>query len=197
MDIIDQIKNHFSESLELKMRSVEVLPEQIAKAARSMAGCLISEHKILCCGNGGSACDAQHFSGELLNRLEQERPSLPAIALNTEMAAITAIANDYTFDSVFAKQVQALGQPRDVLLVITTSGNSANILRAVEVAHEQQMPVIALNGKDGGKLASLLNENDVEIRVPSNRTIRIQEVHGLVIHCLCDLIDQQLFGEAL
>jgi len=197
MDIIDQIKTHFGESLQTKARAAEILPESIAKAGREMAACLLAEHKILCCGNGGSACDAQHFSGELLNRLEQERPALPAIALTADTAAITAIANDYSYDDVFAKQVQALGQERDVLLVITTSGNSASILRAVEIAHEQKMVVVALTGKDGGKLAPLLQGNDVEIRVPATRTMRIQEVHNLVIHCLCDLIDQQIFGELL
>jgi D-sedoheptulose 7-phosphate isomerase len=198
MDILDQIKMHFSESLETKARSAEILPEQIAKAARVMAACLILERKILCCGNGGSACDAEHFAGELLNRLEQERPALPAIVLNANMAAITAIANDYDYSDVFAKQIQALGKPRDVLLVISTSGDSANILRAVEVAREKQMSIIALTGNKGGKLASLLvGDNDIEIRVPATRTMRIQEVHALVIHCLCDLIDQQLFGEML
>lgn len=197
MDIIDIVKSHFGESLQTKAKSAEVLPAQIAKAGREMAACLLSEHKILCCGNGGSACDAQHFSGELLNRLEQERPPLPAIALTADTAAITAIANDYSYDNVFAKQVQAFGQERDNLLIITTSGNSVNILRAVEVAHELKMVVVALTGKDGGKLAPLLQGNDVEIRVPATRTIRIQEVHNLVIHCLCDLIDQQIFGELL
>lgn len=197
MEIIDLVKSHFGESLQTKAKANEVLPEQIAKAGREMAACLLAEHKILCCGNGGSACDAQHFSGELLNRLEEERRPLPAIALTADTSAITAIANDYSYDDVFAKQVQALGQERDILLVITTSGNSANILRAVEIAHEAKMVVVALTGKDGGKLAPLLQGNDVEIRVPATRTMRIQEVHNLVIHCLCDLIDRQIFGELL
>jgi len=197
MDIVDQIKSHFGENLETMARSAEVLPDAIAKAARIMAACLILERKILCCGNGGSACDAEHFAGELLNRLEQERPALPAVALSANMAAITAIANDYNYSDIFAKQIHALGKQRDVLLVISPSGDSANILRAVEVAHEKQMSVISLTGSKGGKLALLLNENDIEIRVPATRTIRIQEVHGFVIHCLCDLVDQQLFGEML
>ena len=146
------------------------------------------------CGNGGSAGDAQHFSSELLNRFERERPSLPAIALTTDTSTITSIANDYSYNEIFSKQIRALGQPGDVLLAISTSGNSANIIQAIQAAHDREMIVVALTGRDGGGMASLLLPEDVEIRVPANVTARIQEVHLLAIHCLCDLIDSQLFG---
>lgn len=194
MNLVEEVKSHFSESIQVKMKAAEVLPEKIAMAAQLMAKSLLDEHKILCCGNGGSASDAQHFSGELLNRLEIERPSLPAIALSADTGAITAIANDYSYELVFAKQVQALGQRGDVLLAITTSGNSSNILQAVKTAHDRRMHIVALTGKNGGEISSLLNDADIEVRVPATRTIRIQEVHGLIIHCLCDLLDKQLFG---
>jgi D-sedoheptulose 7-phosphate isomerase len=147
------------------------------------------------CGNGGSAGDAQHFSSELLNRFERERPALPAIALTADGLTLTAIANDYDYEQVFAKQLRALAKPGDALLAISTSGNSANIIRAIQVAHELDVSVIMLSGKDGGKIAPLLHNNDIEIRVPATSTARIQETHLLVIHCLCDFIDQQLFGE--
>jgi D-sedoheptulose 7-phosphate isomerase len=164
-------------------------------AATLMIQALLSDRKILACGNGGSAADAQHFSSELLNRFERDRPGLPAIALSTDTSALTSIANDYDFDEVFAKPVRALGQPGDVLLAITTSGNSPNVLRAVEAAHERNMAVVALNGREGGELASMLTGNDVNLCVRAHSTARIQEVHGLVIHCLCDLIDYQLLGQ--
>lgn len=194
MDLIQRIKDHFSESIQTKIASADTLSTSISQAAKKMADSLIDGHKILACGNGGSACDALHFSGELLNRLERERPALPAIALTGDIATITAIGNDYTYDDVFSKQVQALGQAGDVLLVITTSGNSKNLLTAVEAAHDRQVHVVALTGKDGGKIQSMLNADDVEIRVPANRTMRIQEVHLLILHCLCDAIDQLIFG---
>ena len=149
---------------------------------------------MLSCGNGGSAGDAQHFSSELLNRFERERPSLPAIALTTDSSTITSIANDYSYNEIFSKQIRALGQPGDVLLAISTSGNSANIIQAIQAAHDREMIVVALTGRDGGDMASLLLPEDVEIRVPAKVTARIQEVHLLAIHCLCDLIDSQLFG---
>jgi D-sedoheptulose 7-phosphate isomerase len=149
---------------------------------------------VLSCGNGGSAADAQHFASEMVNRFEHERPGLPAIALTTDSSTLTSIANDYAYDLVFAKQVRALGQPTDVLVAITTSGNSPSIAAAVEAAHEQDLAVVALTGREGGRLAGLLREGDVEIRVPADSTARIQEVHLLVIHCLCDLIDAQLLG---
>ncbi len=159
-----------------------------------MVSSLLNEGKLLACGNGGSAGDAQHFSSEMLNRFERERPSLPAIALTTDSSTITSIANLYSYEEVFSKQIRALGQEGDVLLAISTSGNSANVVQAIHAAHDRNMHVVALTGKDGGQIAPLLLPDDVEIRVPSNVTARVQEVHLLVIHSLCDLIDHQLFG---
>ena len=190
----DRIKNHFLESIETKQRSAEVLVEPLQLAGELMVQCLLNEGKILTCGNGGSAGDAQHFSAELLNRFEKERPGLPALALTTDSSTLTAIANDYHYDEIFSKQVSALGQAGDILLAISTSGNSSNIITAIQAAHERQMRVVALTGKDGGKMADLFAEEDIEIRVPSTRTARIQEVHLVAIHCLCDYIDTQLFG---
>ena len=146
------------------------------------------------CGNGGSACDALHFSGEMLNRFKHERPSLPAIALTADVSTLTSIANDYSYNDIFAKQIRALGQPGDILLAISTSGNSVNILNALKAAHDRDVIVVALTGNDGGKIAELLRENDVEIRVPATDTARIQETHLLIIHCICDIVDYQLFG---
>ena len=160
-----------------------------------MVASLMNGGKILACGNGGSAGDAQHFAAELVGRFERERPGLAAIALTTDSSILTAVANDYDFSQVFVKQVQALGQPGDVLLAISTSGNSGNVLAAIETAHAREMQVVALTGKNGGKIAQLLREGDVEIRVPAERTARIQEVHLLAIHCLCDGIDCSLLGE--
>jgi D-sedoheptulose 7-phosphate isomerase len=171
-----------------------MLAAPILDASEIMLNSLLDNGKILSCGNGGSAGDAQHFSAELLNRFEKERPGLPAIAISTDTSTITAIANDYSYEEIFSKQVLALGMANDTLLAISTSGNSTNIVRAIDAAHEREMSVIALTGSDGGKLAAKLRKNDIEIRVPSNRTARIQEVHLVVIHCLCDLIDNKLFG---
>ncbi len=193
--IEERIKQAFALSIEAKMASADCLPSAIARAAEAMVQCLLRDGKILSCGNGGSAGDAQHFSSEMLNRFETERPSLPAIALTTDTATITAIANDYHYDQVFSKQVHALGQAGDLLLAISTSGNSASIINAVEAAHDRDVDVIALTGRDGGVLANHLAPDDIEIRVPSNSTARIQEVHLLVIHSLCDVIDQRLFGQ--
>jgi len=195
MDISQHIKNHFNESIQTKIITADTLIPAIERAGQLMVHCLLSGNKLLACGNGGSASDAQHFTGEMLNRLETERPSLPAIALTTDTSTITAIGNDYSFDDIYAKQIYALGQPNDVLLAISTSGNSKNILHAVQAAHARQMKVVVLSGHDGGKMASALTKEDAEIRVPSKRTIRIQETHILIIHCLCDLIDLFLFGE--
>jgi len=156
---------------------------------------LLAERKVLSCGNGGSAGDAQHFSSEMLNRFERERPGLPAMALTTDTSTLTSIANDYSYQEVFAKQVRALGQHGDVLLAISTSGNSTNVVQAITAAHERGMHVVALTGKDGGTMGQQMRDEDVEIRVPSDSTARTQEVHLLVIHCLCDLIDRQLFGD--
>ncbi len=194
MSLKERVIKHFSESIQTKQDALSSLSELIAFASQKMVEALINDKKILCCGNGGSAGDAQHFSSEMLNRYERERPALPAIALTTDTSTITSIANDYHFDEVLAKQLRALGQPGDILLVYSTSGNSANIISAVKTAHDKELIVIALTGKDGGSLSSVLNEVDVEIRVPSNSTARIQEVHLLITHCFCDLIDLQLFG---
>ena len=159
-----------------------------------MSQSLLDEGKILSCGNGGSAGDAQHFSAELLNRFEMERPGLPGMALTTDSSTITAIANDYSYEEIFAKQVRALGRKNDVLLAISTSGNSENVSSAIVAAHEREMQVVVLSGRDGGRMADLLVDGDVEIRVPATRTARIQEVHLVVLHCLCDLIDTILLG---
>jgi D-sedoheptulose 7-phosphate isomerase len=194
MSIQDRIINHFSDSIQTKQDAMASLCELIEFASQKIVEALVNDKKVLTCGNGGSAGDAQHFSSEMLNRFERERPALPAIALSTDTSTITSIANDYHFDEIFAKQLRALGQPGDILLVYTSSGNSANLIKAVKVAHDKEMIVIALSGKDGGALAGALNEADIEIRVPSNSTARIQEVHLLISHCLCDLIDHQLFG---
>ena len=194
MDLIARMTRHFQESAQLKVALAQVLAAPIAMAAERMVQCLLTEGKILVCGNGGSAADAQHFSAELLNRFEVERPPLAAIALTTDASTLTSIANDYQFDKVFSKQVQALGQARDILLAISTSGQSPNILEAVRAAHERDMVVVALTGKGGGKLAESLTGNDVHLSVESQNTARIQEVHILVLHCLCDAIDCILVG---
>lgn len=189
-----RIRAHFAESIEVKLISAETLSEPIAHAGRMLGGALENGGKILSCGNGGSAGDAQHLSSELLNRFERERPSLPGIALTTDSSTITSIANDYTFEDIFSKQIHALGQENDVLVAISTSGNSANVNRAIEAAHQRNMDVVALSGNDGGAMAQLLLPRDIEIRVPANRTALIQEVHLVAIHCLCDTIDEYLFA---
>ena len=194
MDTELRIRDHFLDSIEAKRYALEELVVPIQHAGNCVARSLLNDGKILSCGNGGSAGDAQHFSAELLNRFEIERPGLPAIALTTDSSTLTAIANDYQYEEIFYKQILALGNNQDVLLAISTSGNSANIIKAVHAAHDRDMTVISLTGKGGGKLAQLLKDNDIEIRVPSDRTARIQEVHLLVIHCLCDIIDATLFG---
>ncbi|EIJ43518.1 phosphoheptose isomerase [Beggiatoa alba B18LD] len=194
MDLLARVQTLFTSSITLKTQALPLLAPVIVRAAESMYHCFNQQKKILSCGNGGSAGDAQHFSSEMLNRFERERIGLPAIALTTDSSTITSIANDYAYEQVFAKQIYALGQEGDILLAISTSGNSPNVLQAIHVAHEKQMQVICLTGKDGGKIAELLYPDDIEIRVPSTSTARIQEVHLLVIHCLCDLIDRQLLG---
>lgn len=194
MKLTDRIRQHFSDSIQTKIAAADSLPDIIAHGASILVQSLLDGHKILSCGNGGSAADAQHFSAELLNRFEAERPGLPAIALNTDTSTITSIANDYSYNEIFAKQVKALGQPGDSLLAISTSGNSRNVIQAIKAAHDRGMRVVALTGRSGGEMAGLLTAEDVEIRVPAESTARIQETHILVIHCLCDLIDYQLFG---
>lgn len=193
--LIERVKSNFQQHVNTTEKCIEPLAPLISTAAALMIDALLADRKILACGNGGSASDSQHFSSELLNRFESERPGLPAVALTTDSSTITSIANDYHFDDIFSKQVRALGQPGDILLGITTSGNSLNVIRAVEAAHEREMSCVILNGKDGGELATLLNDRDVNICVQGPSTARIQEVHIIVIHCLCDLIDYQLLGQ--
>ena len=194
MDAETRVRAHFAESMATKQAAMDELCPGICAAGRLMSDALLDDAKILSCGNGGSAGDSQHFSSELLNRFEMERPGLPAVALTTDTSTLTSIANDYSYEDIFAKQVRALGRTNDVLLAISTSGNSENVCRAIVAAHERRMHVVALTGRDGGRMAPLLQDDDVEIRVPASRTARIQEVHLLVIHCLCDLIDTTLLG---
>jgi D-sedoheptulose 7-phosphate isomerase len=194
MDPVMRVRDHFAESIATKQVAAEQLAESIVAAGRLMSDALLDDGKILSCGNGGSAADSQHFSSELLNRFEMERPGLPAIALTTDTSTLTSISNDYAFEEIFSKQVRALGRTQDVLLGISTSGNSENVIRAIAAAHERGMNVVALTGRDGGRMAEVFAEGDVEIRVPATRTARIQEVHLVVIHCLCDLIDAALLG---
>ena len=190
-----RILAHFQESAELKMKSATLLAQPISQAIELMFNALSNGNKILACGNGGSAGDAQHFAAELVGRFERERFPLPAIALTTDTSIITAVGNDYSFNEIFSKQVQAFGQAGDILLAISTSGNSGNVLAAVEAALEREMRVVALTGKDGGKLAQMLTDADVHINVPHSRTARIQEVHLVAIHSICDGLDVALFGE--
>jgi len=192
----ERLRNHFEESIAVKKQSLETLIPSIAAAGSVMTDTLSSGGKILSCGNGGSAGDAQHFSAELLNRFEIERPGLAGIALTTDSSTLTAIANDYDFTQIFAKQVTALGNTGDCLLAISTSGNSPNVLAAVRAAHDRNMRVVALIGGDGGTIEKELTDGDVGIRVPSARTARVQEVHLVIIHCLCDAIDQALFNNS-
>ncbi len=194
MDAEKRIQEHFAESIAVKQASAEQIVQSIAKAGQLMSQSLLDDGKILSCGNGGSAGDAQHFSAELLNRFEMERPGLPGMALTTDSSTITAIANDYSYEEIFAKQVRALGRKNDILLAISTSGNSENVSRAIVAAHEREMQVVVLSGRDGGRMADLLEDGDIEIRVPATRTARIQEVHLVVLHCLCDVIDTILLG---
>lgn len=194
MDLISRISGHFAASAQLKLDAMALLAAPIAVAVEHMSQCLLADGKILACGNGGSAADAQHFSSELINRFEMERPGLAAIALTTDSSALTSIANDYEFSQVFAKQVMALGHAGDVLLAISTSGNSRNVVEAIRAAHARDMTVVALTGNDGGQVGELLGANDIHICVPAAATARIQEVHLLTIHCLCDGIDCLILG---
>ena len=194
MDTLTRIHQQFTDSAHLKLEAMDVLAEPINQAAERMVACLMSEGKIMACGNGGSAADSQHFSSELLNRFERERPGLAAIALTTDSSTLTSIANDYAYEQVFSKQVRALGQARDLLLAISTSGNSKNVLEAIHAAHERDIAVIALTGNGGGQIAEALYHSDIHICVPSSITARIQEVHLLTLHCLCDAIDYLLLG---
>ena len=195
MELLQRIRTQFAASAEVKRQAMETLDRPIATAIKIMVDALMNSGKILACGNGGSAGDCQHFAAELVGRFERERPGLAAIALTTDSSILTAVANDYDYSLVFEKQVRALGLRGDVLLAISTSGNSDNVAAAIVAAHERDMRVVALTGRDGGRIAKLLNDGDIEIRVPSERTARIQEVHLLTIHCLCDGIDCTLLGE--
>ena len=194
MEFTERVTNIFTSHIETAQAALDEMANDIVDAATMMTAALLSDHKILSCGNGGSASDAQHFSSELLNRFERERPGLPALALTTDTSTITSISNDYTFDDIFSKQVSALGQQGDVLLAISTSGNSPNILRAVMAAHQRQMRCVVLSGNTGGDLLGVLEEDDIFLAVPAKLTARIQEIHIIIIHCLCDLIDTQLLG---
>ena len=194
MDMQSRIRQLFHASIETKQQALEVLPPYIEQASLVMVNALLNEGKILSCGNGGSAGDAQHFVAELVGRFERERQSLAAVALSTDTSILTAVGNDYGFDYVFDKQVRALGQPGDILLAISTSGNSANVIKAIEAAHDNDLRVVALTGKGGGQIGQLLREGDIHLCVPADRTARIQETHILTIHCLCDGIDCLLLG---
>ena len=194
MDLVQRINDHFAESAKVKLATVSTLAEPLKQASERMVQCLMNEGKILACGNGGSAADAQHFTAELLNRFEMERPGLAAMALTTDTSTLTSIANDYDFDQVFSKQIRALGQPNDLLLAISTSGNSRNVVEAVQAAHDRQMGVVALTGRDGGVIGELLGPDDIHLCVAHTSTARIQEVHILCLHCLCDAIDCLLLG---
>lgn len=190
-----RIEQHFIDSADLKYQAAPILSKPIAAAVQALLACVTSGGKVLACGNGGSAADAQHFSAQFVGRYERERPELAAIALTTDSSILTAIANDYDFSMIFSRQVRALGQPGDVLLAISTSGNSANVLAAIEAAHEREMVVVGLTGHGGGKMSHALRDTDVHICVPHERTARIQEVHILALHCICDAVDAQLLGD--
>lgn len=195
MDLVGHLRKHFEEGIELRTRMAQTLPADIARAGEALAAALKSGHKALACGNGGSAADSQHFAAEMVGRFERERPGLPAIALTTDTSALTAIANDYDFDRVFSKQVEALGNAGDVLLGISTSGNSRNVVEAIKVAQSRNLVVIALTGRDGGAMGKMLRPQDFHLNVAHPRTMRVQEVHLLVIHCLCEVVDNVIFGE--
>ena len=195
MDHTAHVRRHFQDAIELKTRMSETLAPAIARAGEALAAALARGNKVLACGNGGSAADCQHFAAELVGRFERERPGLPAVALTVDTSALTAIANDYSYDEVFSKQVEALGREGDVLLALSTSGNSRNVIAAMKAARARGMAVVALTGRDGGEMARLLGPGDHHLNVAHPRTMRIQEVHILALHCLCDTIDNVLHGE--
>lgn len=194
MDLIARVSHHFEDSAQTKLHAAELMAAPIAAGIETLTNTLISGGKILACGNGGSAADAQHFAAELVGRFEAERQELAAVALTTDSSILTAIANDYSFSQIFAKQVRALGHAGDTLLAISTSGNSANVIEAIRAAHEADMRVVALTGKGGGEIGEMLKDDDIHLCVPADRTARIQEIHLLAIHCLCDGIDALLLG---
>src|SRR5689334_929349 len=193
MSLADRLKGHFEASIQAKRDTQAVVLPTLLQASQHLAAQLKAGRKVLACGNGGSAADSQHFAAELTGRYERERPGLAGIALTTDTSALTAIGNDYSYDVIFSKQVHALGQAGDVLLAISTSGNSGNVVKAIDAAHERKMSVIALTGKDGGKIAQQLKPGDFELRAQAKVTARIQEVHLVFLHCLCDAIDEILF----
>jgi D-sedoheptulose 7-phosphate isomerase len=196
MDLAAHLRTHFEEGIELRERMAETMPRELARAGEALAAALQAGHKALSCGNGGSAADSQHFAAELVGRFERERPGLPAVALTVDTSALTAIANDYDWDSVFAKQVEALGRPGDVLLAISTSGNSRNVVEAVRAAQARELTVIALTGRDGGVIGKMLRPTaDFHLNVSHPRTMRVQEIHLLAIHCLCEVVDNVIYGE--
>jgi phosphoheptose isomerase len=189
-----RIRHCFGESIQTTIQAADLLPPAITLAADLLITQLLAGNKILACGNGSSACDALHFTSSMVNRFREERPALPAIALTADISLLTSIANDSNYQNVFARQVRALGQPGDILLTISASGNSSSILAAIRAAHDRQLSVLALTGAEGGKMTELLEEKDVEIRIPGTSAARIQETRLLVIHCLCDVIEYRLFG---
>ena len=195
MDHVAHLKQHFLEGIELGQRMAETLPAQIARAGEALAQALKSGHKVLSCGNGGSAADSQHFAAEMVGRFERERAGLPGIALTTDTSALTAIGNDYGFERVFSRQVEALGQAGDFLLAISTSGNSNNVIEAIRAAHAKDLVVIALTGRDGGAIGKMLRPRDFHLNVAHPRTMRVQEIHLLALHCLCEVVDNVIFGE--
>src|SRR3954463_2201472 len=195
MDLIAHLRTHFEEGIELRRRMAETLPPHIVKAGEAMAQAVRSGHKVLSCGNGGSAADSQHFAAEMVGRFERERPGMPAVSLTVDTSALTAIANDYDYDRVFSRQVEALGQAGDVLLGISTSGNSKNVIEAIKAAQAKEVTVIALTGRDGGEMGRMLKPHDHHLNVAHPRTMRVQEIHLLVIHCLCEVVDNVIFGE--
>ena len=195
MDLAAKLTAHFEDNMAATQRSMQVLSAPLLRAIDLCFGCVTNNAKMLACGNGGSAADAQHFIAELVGRFERDRLPLAGVALNTDTSILTAVGNDYGFDQIFARQITALGQPGDVLIAISTSGNSVNVQLAIEAAHARDMKVIALTGKGGGTLGNLLLPSDIHLCVPHERTMRIQEVHILLLHLLCDGIDTLLLGD--
>jgi D-sedoheptulose 7-phosphate isomerase len=183
---------HFLDSIAVKQEAEKILPEQIARGIVAMTDCLRSGGKVMACGNGGSAADAQHFAAELIGRFERERQELAAIALTTDTSILTAVGNDYSYDEIFSKQVRGLGKKGDILIGISTSGNSKNVVKAIEAAKKLGIKIIALTGNGGGKIASLLSADDIHLCAPSTRTARIQETHLVLLHALCDGVDHLL-----
>jgi len=195
MNQAENLRKHFEEGIELRRKMAQAMPEKIARAGEALAQALKAGRKVLACGNGGSAADCQHFAAELVGRFERERPGFPAMALTTDTSALTAIANDYSYDVVFSKQVESLGQAGDFLLGISTSGNSKNVIAAIRSAQARGMRVIALTGRDGGEMGRMLRDDDFHLNVEHPRTMRVQEIHLLTVHCLCEVVDNVIFGE--